>query len=330
MIKPKRINTILVTGANGFIGHRLCDKLSTAGYAVKGLVRRLPQEQEKPISENVELYRVNDIENDTSWAQPLSRIDCIVHLAARVHVMDDKSKYPLIEYRKANLNATNALLDCAARLGVQRFIFISTVKVHGDTTYETPFDEHSKPAPTDPYGISKLEAEESIRARAENIGIEYTIIRAPLVYGPSVRANFLTLLKLIALGLPLPFGAIENLRSFIYLDNIVDALIKSIQHRKAANETFLVSDGEDVSTPTLIKMIANAMGKRKPLLIPVPCFALQIIGSLSGKKEQVNRLINSLQIDSTKIQRLLHWQPPYTMEEAISNTVAWYCNSRHR
>ena len=310
---------VLVTGATGFVGTALVSRLVDSGrFGVRAAVRRESGE----LLAVVEQVVAGNLTPNTDWQQVLVGVDAVVHLAARVHVMNDTAADPLSAFRQVNVAGTERLARIAATKGVKRFVYISSVKVNGEGC-EKPFTEHSIPAPEDPYGVSKWEAEQILHRVAEETGLEVVILRPPLVYGPGVKANFLSLFKIVDRGIPLPLAGINNQRSLIYLENLVDAIIKCIEHPNAANQTFLLSDGQDVSTPELIRMIASAMGK-KPRLAPCPPVVLKFLGKLTGKSLEVKRLIGSLQIDNSKIKKVLNWQRPFTMEEGIAETVKWY------
>jgi nucleoside-diphosphate-sugar epimerase len=246
----------------------------------------------------------------------------VVHLAARVHVMKDNATDPLTAYREVNLIGTEHLARMAANIGVKRFIYMSSVKVLGDGK-PFPYTEWDTPAPEDPYGISKWEAEQAINKIAAETELKAVVLRAPLVYGPQVKANYLNLLKLVKRGLPLPVGAINNRRSMIYIGNMVNTIITCLEHPAATGETFIVSDGNDVSTPQLICMIASAMGK-DPRLLSFPPSLLKLLGKVAGKSAEVERLTGSLCVDISKIRRTLNWKPPFSMEEGIRETVNWF------
>ena len=229
---------------------------------------------------------------------------------------------PLSAYCLVNTAGTEKLARSAASLGVRRFIFMSTVKVNGEGR-ETPYTEGYTPAPVDPYGISKWEAEKKLKEIACETGMEVVVLRSPLVYGSGVKANFLRLLEVVARGIPLPLASIDNRRSLIYLGNLVDAIITCINHPKAARQTYLVSDGEDVSTQELIRRVADALG-RQARLFPFPPSFMKLAGSIIGKSDAVERLLGSLVVDSSKIRRELGWMPPYTMEEGLEETAEWF------
>ena len=310
---------VLVTGATGFVGTALVSRLVDSGrFGVRAAVRRESGE----LLAVVEQVVAGNLTPNTDWQQALVGVDAVVHLAARVHVMNDTAADPLSAFRQVNVAGTERLARMAATKGVKRFVYISSVKVNGESC-EKPFTEQSIPAPEDPYGVSKWETEQILHRVAEETGLEVVILRPPLVYGPGVKANFLSLFKIVDRGIPLPLAGINNQRSLIYLENLVDAIIKCIEHPNAANQTFLLSDGQDVSTPELIRMIASAMGK-KPRLAPCPPVVLKFLGKLTGKSLEVKRLIGSLQIDNSKIKKVLNWQRPFTMEEGIAETVKWY------
>lgn len=316
---------VLVTGANGFIGSALCAELVHREYSVHGVVRELS----RSIELRCEITTVGDIGSDTDWSRSLIGVDAIVHLAARVHVMQDTATDPLAEFRKVNVFGTERLAREAARAGVRRFVYVSSIKVNGESTdaHSGDFTEKNAPNPQDPYGVSKWEAEQAMHCVAQETGLEVVIVRPPLVYGPGVGANFLRLLRFVRKGVPLPFGAINNQRSLVYVGNLVDAIITCLEHPTAASQTYLISDGEDVSTPELIRRIAHALG-RPARLLPVPPALLRVAGRLTGKSAEVDRLLDSLVIDSSKIRRGLGWKPPFTMEQGLQETADWYLRTR--
>jgi nucleoside-diphosphate-sugar epimerase len=252
-----------------------------------------------------------------TWAEALRNRQCVVHLAARVHVMHDASSDPLAEFRKANVESTLALATQAAQSGVQRFVFISSVKVNGEHTQTGhPFRSDDQPAPQDPYGISKMEAEVGLRAIARQTGMEVVIIRPPLVYGPGVKANFASMVRWLQRGMPLPLGAIDNRRSLVALDNLVDLIVTCLDHPAAANQTFMVSDGDDVSTTELLQRMGAALGKPARLL-PVPQGLLEWGAALLGKKDVAQRLFSSLQVDAEPTRQLLGWKPPVSLDQGL-------------
>ena len=309
---------VLVTGASGFVGSTLCAHLLAKGHAVRGAVRRA---SDKPLP-GVDVRVVSDLSADTNWSEALSGTNAVVHCAARVHVMDETSLDPLTEFRDVNVKGTICLAEQAVNSGVKRFIYISSIKVNGENTSGSPFKADDIPKPEDPYGISKWEAEQALRSIADKTGLEIVIIRPPLVYGPGVRANFLRLMKILS-GIPLPFGAVNNLRSMVALDNLVDLIETCLNHPVAINQTFLVSDGEDLSTKALLQRTAVAMG-RSVFLIPVPVSVLWAFARLLGKSDIVKRVCGSLQIDISKTRDCLGWSPPVSVDDALLKTAKYF------
>ena len=334
-MKEDDLPKILIAGANGFIGRNLCAFLKEKGYFVRGAVRN----DARDVSGVDEYIQVGDINESADWQEALNGVDTVIHLAGRAHVMDsrfrgndrrrfgndngkdrnDKEGGPLAAFRKVNVLGTGRLARMAAQAGVKRFIFISSIKVNGEGSNQL-YTEKDTPKPEDAYGISKREAEDLLASVAAETGLKTVILRLPLVYGTRVKANFKNLIRIAGVGLPLPFKGIHNQRSFIYIGNLVDAINICITHPLAVGETFLVSDGEDVSTPDLIKMIASAM-KRRVILFPLPSFVLKALCILAGQGKAMEKLIGSLRVDSSKIRNLLGWKPPFTLEEGIKETV---------
>ena len=328
---------ILVTGANGFIGRNLCIYLEEKGYFIRGAMRN----NISYISEVDEYIQVGDIDETTDWKKALAGVDTVIHLAGRVHVINDPADNSIEAFRKVNVLGTERLARMAVKSGVKRFIFMSSVKVNGEGK-QGAYTEKDVPAPQDVYGISKMEAEQVLTSVAAETGLQVVVLRLPLVYGPGVKANFKSLIKLANFGLPLPFKGINNRRSFLYLGNLVDAINTCVTHPLAVGETFMVSDGQDVSTPDLIKMVAGAMKNRDQVKTRgrvyfssfrfwknrnVPCLfylhlgILKILCRIVGKTEELEKLTGSLLVDSSKIRNLLGWKPPFTMEEGIRETV---------
>lgn len=307
---------ILVTGASGFVGQALCAELLRHGYFVRGAVRQV----EGRAALQGEPVVVGAINAATDWTAALGGCDVVVHLAARVHVMDDKAVDPLAEFRETNTEGTLNLVRQAADAGVKRFIFISSVKVNGEGR-DAAYLESDTPAPADAYAISKWEAEQGLQRIAADTGLEVVVLRPPLVYGPGVKANFLRLMQLVQKGWPLPLGAIRNRRSLLYLGNFVDAIRLCVEHPAAAGQTFLLDDGEPVSTRVLIRAVAQAMG-RPARLFAVPVRLLELAGALLGKRAAVDRLTGSLWVDSSPIRVRLGWTPPFSMTEGLAATVA--------
>jgi UDP-glucose 4-epimerase len=266
----------------------------------------------------VERVVVGDLSPATDWATATSDIDVVIHLAARVHVMRDAADDPLAEFRRINVEGTLNLGRQAAAAGVRRMVYLSSIKVNGDRGV---FTETDPPAPTDPYGISKQEAEVGLRRLSAETRMESVIIRPPLVYGPGVKANFQKLMRAIARGMPLPLGAVHNRRSLVGLDNLVDFILTCAEDSAAAGETFLVSDGEDLSTSELIRRLARAMG-RPARLIPVPPALLSTAAMALGRGDMAQRLFGSLEADITKARTLLGWTPPVSVNEGLRRATA--------
>lgn len=313
---------ILVTGASGFLGRNLIGRLLADGHAVAGSIRR-----PSSLLPSTVRTHVVDVENpQDSWAQALASVDTVVHCAARVHVMSDKSTDPLAAFRQANVEATLRLARESAAAGVRRFIFISSIKVNGEKTLPgAPYTADDIPQPTDPYGISKMEAEAGLLALAETVDMDVVIIRPVLVYGPGVKANFLSLMKWLAKGVPLPLGAIHNRRSLVALDNLCDLISTCVDHCAASNQVFLVSDGDDLSSTELLRRMAQALNARARLL-PIPTWVLKSGAILIGKPELSQRLCGSLQVDITKTRTLLGWTPPVSVNAALAATAKDYLN----
>jgi nucleoside-diphosphate-sugar epimerase len=310
---------VLVTGATGFVGQTLVRRLVLyEGHDVRCAIRK----GRDGLEGATHVYVVGEVDASTDWQRALVDVDYVVHLTARVHVMRDHCYDPLMEFRRVNTDGTLNLARQAAAAGVRRFIFLSTIKVNGEAThYGCPFTPSDLPAPQDPYGISKHEAEVGLRAIAHETGMEVVIIRPTLVYGKGARGNFKSLIKLVARGLPLPLGSINNFRSFVGIDNLVDFIVTCLEHPAAANETFMVSDGEDISTPDLIRRMARAMN-RPARLLPVPVWALQAGALFLGKGDAVQRLCGNLQVDISKSRTLLGWYPPISVNEGLRRAVS--------
>lgn len=304
-MRPERI---CLTGATGFVGRALCARLHSLAYEVLPVSMRDYLER---------LPRVLSGDTIRPSLRDVGQIDVVIHLAARVHVMDETVADPLLAYRAANVEGTLRLAQEATLAGVKRFIFMSSVKVNGEqTTAGRAFRADDIPAPLDPYGISKMEAEIGLRALAEQTGMEVVIIRPPLVYGPGVKANFASMVKWIQRGIPLPLGAIHNSRSLVALDNLLDLITTCIAHPAAANRTLMVSDGHDVSTSELLRHMAVALGVPSRL-VPVPQAFLEGAARLSGKQALAQRLFSSLQVDSAPTRKLLDWKPPVSLQEGL-------------
>lgn len=309
--------TTLVTGANGFVGSALCERLRKDGLSVRGAVRALSARPE-----GIEVAMVGHISSDTDWSAALLDVKQVVHLAARVHVINEKSSNPLAEFRRVNVEGTARLARQAAALGVKRFVFLSSIKVNGESTeVGRPFTADDVAAPQSAYGVSKFEAELLLRQLASETQMEVVIIRPPLVYGPGVGANFQALMRWLARDLPLPLAAVtENRRSMVAVDNLVDLIVNCLDHPLAPNETFLVSDGEDISTAELLWRMGNALG-RNPQLIYVPPGLIKFVAAVVKKSEVCDRLCGSLQVDITKTRELLGWNPPVSVEVGLQRAA---------
>ena len=310
---------VLVTGASGFVGSTLCAYLIAKGHAVRGAVRRT---SDKPLP-GVDVRVVSDLSADTNWSEALAGINAVVHCAARVHIMNETSIDPLTAFREANVKGTACLVKQVVDKGVRRFVYISSVKVNGEVTDGNPFRADDTPAPEDPYGISKWEAEQVLRGIADKTNLEIVIIRPPLIYGPGVSANFLRLMQGIMLGVPLPLGAINNIRSMVALDNLVDLIETCLDHPKAVDQTFLVSDGEDLSLKSLLQRTAVALGK-SVRLIPIPVSVLGVMLRLLGRADFAQRLCGSLQVDISKTRDCLGWSPPVLVDDTLRKTAKYF------
>jgi UDP-glucose 4-epimerase len=314
------MSRVLVTGANGFVGGHLCTFLAGRGYEVIGAIRSASNE-EGPV--DYELRPIGDIENVTKQDPFLNGIDYVVHLAARVHVLQERQRDPLDEFRRVNVIGTERLLGNDYMRGVKRFVYVSTVKVHGELTHEAPFSVTMEPAPADAYAQSKLEAEQIVAEMGTEKGIETVIIRPPLVYGPGVGANFASLLRLIDKGYALPLGSIGNKRSLVGIGNLCDLIGHCLNSDKAAGGKFLASDNFDVSTPELFTQLAEAMS-RPVRLFPVPVALLKTAAALLGRSTEVSKLLGSLQVDVGETMRTLAWTPPNSFAAEIQATVDDY------
>lgn len=317
---------ILLVGASGFVGSGLVAPLLARSHQVTAAVRKLKADLDSRVTQDL----VHGLSTEQDWQPLLKGQDLVIQLAARVHIMDDKSSDPLTEFRKVNVDGTLNLARQAAVAGVRRFIFISSIKVNGEgTSISAPYLADAQPAPVDPYGISKMEAELSLRALAAETGMEVVVIRPVLVYGPGVKANFLNMMRWLDKGVPLPFGAIHNRRSLVALDNLVDLIMTCIDHPAAANQTFLVSDGEDLSTTELLHRMGAALGKPARLL-PVPSWLLETGAAVLGKQALSQRLCGSLQVEIGKTQKLLNWTPPVSVDEALRKTAKHFLEQQSK
>ena len=308
---------ILVTGATGFVGRSLVTKLASDGHDTRACVRH----DTAVMPDGVQAWQVGDLTGEVDWRPTLGGIEIVVHAAARVHVMDEIAADALSEFRRVNVAGTLNLARQAATAGVQRFVFISSIKVNGEATQPGhPFTADEAPAPQDAYGLSKMEAEQGLREIAAETGMEFVIIRPPLVYGPGVKANFSAMMRWLRRGVPLPLGAIHNQRSLVALDNLVDLVVTCLRHPAAANQTFLVSDGEDVSTTELLRRMGQAINC-PARLIPVAASWLEQAAALIGKRNMAQRLCGSLQVDIQKTRQLLGWSPPVTLDQGLKKAA---------
>lgn len=315
---------ILITGASGFVGQALVRQLASEGHhhlrAALRPTAKLPAD-----SSTLEKVIIEELAPDTNWSAALEGMEAVVHCAARVHVMNETAGDPLSEFRRTNVEGTLALARQAQQAGVRRFIFISSIKVNGEETQPgRPFTADDTPAPADPYGISKMEAEQALRELARNGTMEVVVIRPVLVYGPGVKANFLSMIRWLDKGIPLPLGGISsNRRSLVALDNLVDLICVCLSHPDAAGQVFLVSDGEDLSTTAMLRRISLALGK-SPFLPSIPASWLMLAARMMGRPGIAQRLCGSLQVDISKNRDLLGWTPRTTVDAAFQKTVEAY------
>lgn len=309
------MSKVILTGSNGFVGRALLGQLLAKSHQVTALVRN---DNYVPVgSEQVIFGELSALSVDTA---AFEHVDVIIHCAARAHILKDNLQDPLAAFRQVNVDGTLDLAKMAAANGVKRFIFISSIGVNGNLT-QSPFTIEDQPAPWDDYSRSKLEAEEGLKALCSATGMEYVILRPPLVYGANAPGNFGKLVKAVMKGLPLPLGAIHNQRSLVALDNLIDLIMNCLEHPKAVNQTFLVSDDQDVSTTELLQKVAYAFGKKTKLL-PIPMSWIQRVASLLGNKAVADRLCGSLQVDITHTKEMLGWKPPVTMDQQLAKIAA--------
>jgi nucleoside-diphosphate-sugar epimerase len=312
---------VLLTGASGFVGRAGQARLLLDNkHSLRSAMRQLPGKTPSKL----EFCVAPALGPDADWNMALQDVDAVIHCAARVHVMQEQAADPLAEFRRTNVEGTLCLAQQAVEAGVRRFVFVSSIKVNGEGTLRgEAFSADDAPAANDPYGISKLEAEEGLLALAIASGLEVVIVRPPLIYGPGVKANFQSMLSWLNKGIPLPFGAIDNRRSLVALDNLVDLLVLCLVHPAAAGERFLVSDGEDLSTSELLRRIGQALG-RPTYLLPVPQSWLEGCARLIGREDLSQRICGSLQVNIDKTRERLNWTPPVAVNQALALTAAHF------
>ncbi|HEY0665516.1 MAG TPA: NAD-dependent epimerase/dehydratase family protein [Gallionella sp.] len=313
------MTSLLITGASGFIGEALCEEAVAQGFKVKGATR-----SEVNFGGGVDNVIVDQIDGSTDWALALKNVEVVIHLAARVHVMRDTAADPLAEFRRVNLHGTTNLAKQAASHKVRRFVYVSTIKVNGERTAEGQrFKASDQVDPQDNYAVSKWEAEQELRKIAHETGMEIVIIRPPLLYGPAVKGNFLSLLRAVDKGIPLPLASIRNARSMLYLGNLTDILLRCVTAPVAAGKTYLVRDGEDISMPDLVRLLGEGMGKRVRLF-PLPLGLLGKLAAVAGRSAAFDRTTGSLLIDDAPIREELGWKPKFTLREGLQATARWY------
>ncbi|KVZ00329.1 NAD-dependent dehydratase [Burkholderia ubonensis] len=312
---------VVVTGASGFVGRALCRVLVERGHRVTGIVRRRGA---VPAGIDEYVYTGREFSDiGTHWPAARGAVDCVVHLAARVHVMNDSASDPDAAFRAMNVDGTLRVAEAAQQHGARRVVYVSSIKAVAETDDGQPLREDCPAHPEDPYGRSKRDAEVLLRQFGESAGLETVIVRPPLVYGPEVRANFLRMMDAVARGIPLPLGSIAARRSIVYVENLADALLQCVTDPRAAGECFHVADDDPPSVTELLRLVGDAVGKPARLL-PVPAAALHAIGKLTGRGAAIDRLTGSLQLDTSRIKRVLGWQPRYTTREGLEATAAWY------
>ncbi len=311
-----------MTGSSGFIGAAICEALTERGYLVRRAARRGLKNKDQQ-----NYYVINEIGPNTQWSEGVKGIDLVIHLAAHVHIAKNTKANSLEIFRRVNVEGTARLARIAALAGVKRFIYLSSVKVNGEISDDKLFSENDAPNPRDPYAISKWEAEQALQQIEAETDMEIIVIRPPLVYGPGVKANFLQLIKWVDSGVPMPLALIQNRRSMIALDNLIDFIMHCASFHRLKYETFLISDGEDISTPDLILRIAASLGRRMKLF-PFPISLIRLGAPLTGKKYLVDRVCNSLQVDISKAKKLLGWQPVVSVDEGLRKTVNWYMEQK--
>lgn len=319
MATGNQSNRVLVTGANGFIGRHLCGEMLRQGWRVRAAVR-------SSISslDGMEVAVIDGIDGDTDWTNALRGVDVVIHLAARVHVMKDDVADPLASFLKVNLHGTENLAQQAAHAGTKRFVYVSSIKVNGEETRnQHSYTAQDFPAPQSPYGISKWQAEQALWRIAKESGLQVVTIRPPLVYGPGVKGNFYSLLAALEKGVPLPLAGARNIRSLVYVGNLVSVLIACTTHPTASGQTYLVCDGENMSTASLVKKLSAALGRSNRLFY-FPETLLRFAAAAVGRADQIDKLFGVLRVNDAKLRNDLGWTPPYTLEQGLSATAAWY------
>ncbi len=315
---------ILITGYTGFIGKAVTIHLGLKGHQLIGWSR-----QQHAKFNYLQKSFTGDIGPQTDFKSALSGLDAVIHLAARVHVMNEKARNPLVEFRKVNVHGTINLARQAADYRVKRFIYLSSIKVNGEQTpLGRAFSENDVPNPLGPYAISKFEAEQELLKIANDSSMEMVIIRPPIVFGPGVKANFRSMMKWLYKGAPLPLGIIKNKRSLVGLGNLVDFIATCLEHPAAANEIFLVSDGEDISTSELLRRTARALGVPVRLL-PIPPMLLKATAKLAGKNDMAQRLLGNLQVDISKAKKVLGWSPSFSIDQELEKTARWFLKKKY-
>lgn len=316
---------ILITGHTGFVGGHLTPALIAKNHAVTGISRHIDLALASP---QLQQIQISSLEQYTDWHQALIGIDTVIHLAARAHILADSVADPAAEFFRVNTQGTIDLVKASIQAEVKHFIFISSIGAI-TTRSQDILTETTLCQPDTAYGTSKLAAETALIELCQNTPMSWTILRPTLVYGPGNPGNMQRLLKLVNSHLPLPLGSIRNQRSFLYISNLIDAIITCLQHPNAKNQIFLLSDGQNVSTPTLIRQLAHFLNTRS-ILLPLPVSILRLLGKITGKSSELNRLLESLVVSNEKIVTTLNWQPPYSIEQGLAATAKWYksVNSR--